>query len=341
LERTHGYGGIDRFRLIAATLIVGIHTYPLVSISDVVNFYVIHVLARVAVPFFLMVTGYFLLPRYLFRRERDIKPLVNFIKKTGLIYALATLLYLPISIYAGHYAGVNLFTAIARNIVFDGTFYHLWYLPASIIGVLILYVLGRKFSFHVILVIVGALYIIGLFGDNYFGVISGVPFLREIYYFGFNIFSFTRNGLFYAPIFLVMGAIFARSGNRIKSGESIIGLVISLSMLVLEGHLLRNSGLSRHSSMYFALLPSMFFLFNILLTIEGKSVALLRGVSMWIFILHPLFIIVVRGMARVLRLTHLLVENSVINFITVYIISVVASVFCAVMLSRYKGRSFV
>jgi len=347
----HEYGSIDRFRIIAALMIVGIHTYPLASVSEAANFYIVHVLGRVAVPFFLMVTGYFLLPRYIIKKECDTGPLIKFIKKTGLIYALATLLYLPISIYAGHYSGGNLFAVIIRNIVFDGTFYHLWYLPASIIGVLIVYALGRRFSLRVIFITAAILYIVGLLGDNYFGVIYGIPLVRNIYDIGFNVFSFTRNGLFYAPVFLVMGAAMAMARSHVRAGISIVGLAVSLSLMMFEGYILQRSGYSRHSSMYIALLPSMFFLFNLLLIRDvrishppaqrGKASVLLRNVSMWVFILHPLFIIVVRGLARGFGLTHLLVGNSVVHFIVVCVLSVAASVFCTVLHSRYKGRAYV
>jgi len=288
-----------------------------------------------------MVTGYFLLPRYLIRKSGDIKPLIGFIKKTGLVYALATLLYLPISIYAGHYSEGNVFAVIVRNIVFDGTFYHLWFLPASIIGVLILYALGRRFSFRVIIVLAVVLYIVGLFGDNYYGVISGVTLIGRIYDAGFNVFSFTRNGLFYAPVFLVMGAAVANMGSRIKPRVCVVGFVISVALMLLEGFLLRHSGLPRHSSMYIALLPCMFFLFNLLLAQKGSSSVLLRKMSMWMFILHPLFIIVVRGAARVTGLTHWFVDNSIGHFIAVSVLSVAASFFCTVILSRDKKRDYV
>lgn len=333
------YGGIDRFRIIAALFIVGIHTYPLASINGVANFYLIHVLGRVAVPFFLMVTGYFLLPRYLVENEDDIQPLVKFIKKTGIIYVLATLLYLPISIYAGYYSGGDLFVTILRNIIFDGTFYHLWYLPASIIGVLMVFALRRVFSLPMTFGITVLLYIVGLFGDNYFGVISGIPLIRNVYDIGFEFFSFTRNGLFYAPVFLCMGGM-AKSKKLGKISVNSVGLVVSLSLMVFEGYMLQRNYFSRHSSMYIALLPCMFFLFNLLLIQRARGSVLLRNVSMWVFILHPLFIIVVRGLARGVGLTHLLVENSVVHFFAVCVLSVGGSVFCAVVYARYKGRIY-
>jgi len=328
------YGGIDRFRIIAALIIVGIHTYPLASVSEAVNFYVVHVLGRVAVPFFLMVTGYFLLPRYVVRNACDTEPLMGFVKKTVVIYLLATLLYLPISIYAGHYSGGGLFAVIVRNIVFDGTFYHLWYLPASIIGVLIVF--AFRASLRRAFVVAVLLYIAGLFGDNYFGVIYGVPLIRNAYEIRFRIFSFTRNGIFYAPIFLVMGAAMAKRENRVRGWACVTGLVVSLVVMMLEGYMIRHCGFSRHSSMYIALVPVMFFLFNLLLSGRGKTSVLLRGISMWVFILHPLFIIAVRGFARGVGLTYLLVENSLVHFMAVCVLSVAASVLCVELHLRYK-----
>ena len=55
------YGGLDLFRLAAALLVVAIHTSPLTSINGEADFFFTRVLARIAVPFFLMVTGHFML----------------------------------------------------------------------------------------------------------------------------------------------------------------------------------------------------------------------------------------------------------------------------------------
>ena len=51
---------LDRFRLAAAVLVVCNHTSPLLGVWDGGNFFLTRVLARVAVPFFLMVSGCFL-----------------------------------------------------------------------------------------------------------------------------------------------------------------------------------------------------------------------------------------------------------------------------------------
>ncbi len=51
---------LDWSRLAAAVLVIAIHTSPLAQLSAAGDFWLTRVLARVAVPFFLMVTGHFL-----------------------------------------------------------------------------------------------------------------------------------------------------------------------------------------------------------------------------------------------------------------------------------------
>ena len=118
-------GGIDFFKFIAALVVVAIHTSPLSSFSVDADFILTRVLARIAVPFFLMVTGYFLLPQYLFEKSMDRRPLQHFLKKTVLLYGIAIIIYLPINFYAGQFE-VTSIRDFLRILFFDGTFYHLW-----------------------------------------------------------------------------------------------------------------------------------------------------------------------------------------------------------------------
>jgi len=328
--------GIDRFRQIAALLIVGIHTYPLSSINENLNFFVCNVISRVAVPFFLMVTGYFLLPQYFLKEKRSTKPLINFLKKTILFYAIATVIYLPLSIYAGYYSDGSIAAAVVRNVVFDGTFYHLWYLPASIVGVLLVYSLSRRFSLRTVLGISAVLYLFGLLGDSYYGLTANIPILNSVYRACFSVFSYTRNGFFYAPVFLALGAMIANMKRRLDARVCLLGFAVSMLVMLAEGSVLHFGGIQRHDSMYAALLPCMFFLFQLLLSSTGKTRPILRDVTMWVYILHPLFIVAVRGAAKATSLTRLLVDNSVIHYITVCLLSVTTSLLIAKLQHRKK-----
>ena len=117
---------LDLFRLAAVVLVVANHTSPLVSVSPLWDFWFTRVLARVAVPFFLMVSGYFL-AKDQWRRTGV------FLKKTCLLYGAAVLLYLPLNWYNGGYGPAEW----VKKLLLDGTFYHLWYFPGVILGVLV------------------------------------------------------------------------------------------------------------------------------------------------------------------------------------------------------------
>lgn len=341
MDTGKNYGGLDIFRMVAAFLVVAIHTSPLMSFSEAADFFFTRELARLAVPFFFMVTGYFVLSDRLWGEEKDDRPVLDYLKKTGILYGIAIILYLPIGIYAGHYKGLTPFRVV-RMLLFDGTFYHLWYFPALILGILLLWLLARLGGIQVSLAVSAALYVVGLFGDSYFGLAVNIPGISKVYEMGFRLFSYTRNGLFFAPLFLAMGAWVKRSGKKGKPICNAVGFGVSFCLMAVEGFVLRYFDLQRHDSMYFLLPACMFFLYRLLLNWNRKSVRAFRTISTWIYILHPAMIVVVRGVAKALpgKAAELLVENSLIHYAAVCAGSFVAALLAAVALARFRKADF-
>ena len=320
MTETKSTGSLDYFKVIAALLVVAIHTSPLTSFNAEADFVFTRILARTAVPFFLMVTGYFLLPHYIFGKSMDHRPLLRFIRKTLILYAIAIFVYLPVNLYAGHFDKKGA-ADIVRMLLFDGTFYHLWYLPASVTGVLLLWMLGKKMNTKVLTGICLALYGIGLAGDSYYGFMIRIPGVQHLYDSMFHIFSYTRNGFFYVPVFLIMGAWFCHVPQNKKRIWNMGGFLISLLLMVCEGMLLHNSGAQRHDSMYLSLLPCMFFLFSVALSTARQPAPILRRISTWTYLLHPLMIVLVRGIAKSAHCQTILVDNSLIHYISVCLLS--------------------
>ena len=155
MKKTKEYGGIDYFRIIAALLIVAIHTSPLASISNIADFILTRVIARVAVPFFFMTSGFFLFSNGSAKEEK----IKRFLKKTSVIYLVTIVLYIPINFYAGYFYKKNLLFNIIKDIIFDGTIYHLWYLPAAILGVALVSLLIKYMSLNRAFIISCILYI--------------------------------------------------------------------------------------------------------------------------------------------------------------------------------------
>lgn len=333
------FGGLDAFKLIAALLVICIHTSPLTTLSVNADFFLTRIVARIAVPFFLMVSGFFVLPPYLFERSRDSHPLIRFLEKAALLYALAIVIYLPVNFYAGQFKGLDAAVLICM-ILFDGTFYHLWYLPAVILGIMIVFLLSRKLPFQLVMSVSLLLYGIGLMGDSYFGAISGVPVLSTAYDAMFHIFSYTRNGLFYAPVFLTMGAWLGHSPRICSVKMSAAGFALFMALMTVEGFFLHHLVWQRHDSMYLALLPCMYFLYQLVMAWDQKSQLSFRMISTWIYLIHPLFIVVVRGAAKVTGLVGVLVQNSLIHYLAVSALSVLFAVLVAKLPVFKKKKTF-
>ena len=119
---------------------------------------------------------------------------MRFVKRTASIYGAAILLYIPINIYNGYFRMENLLPNVIKDIVFDGTLYHLWYLPASILGALIAWYLVKRFDYKRAFIITAMLYVIGLLGDSYYGITEQSVLLKNIYDMLFQISDYTRNG---------------------------------------------------------------------------------------------------------------------------------------------------
>ncbi len=222
--------------------------------------------------------------------------------------------------------GLTLGKAV-QMLVFEGTFYHLWYFPACMLGILLVTLLGRFLGLRGTLLVSGALYVIGLLGDSYYGVAQRIPALSGVYDVIFQISPYTRNGLFFAPLFLALGCLMG--GGRQKACRDHLWLwscfVLSFVLMSKEGFLLRRLGFQRHDSMYVFLVPVMIFLYKILLSIRGRSVKRLRSISTWIYIVHPAMIVAVRGAARIVHMTELLVDNSLIHYAAVTVLSIAAA----------------
>ena len=331
------YANIDRFRVIAAFLVVTIHTSPLANFSETADFILTRILARVAVPFFFMASGFFLFSQMEGGKPRPGK-LAAFTKKATLLYLIATLLYLPINLYAGTWQKWQYLPSLLKDIFFNGTFYHLWYLPAAIIGACIVWFLKNRMKTRQALLVCVILYVLGLLGDSYYGVTEQVPVLNTIYQTLFTVFDYTRNGLFFAPVFFMLGAVIRERQKPLPLGVCLSGLGASCVLMLAEGLLLHHLALQRHDSMYLILIPCMFFLFQSLLYGEGKSLRILRDLSMLIYLVHPAMIVAVRGLAKIAGLQALFIDNSLVHFLAVALFSTAVSLVLAMLLEILRKR---
>ena len=312
---------LDIARLIASFFIVAIHVYPFNSFNENLDFIITRVLFRIAVPLFLMITGFFVLPKIL----KDQKVLWDYTKKIFLLYAFCILLYLPIQIYNGFLSHFDLFSFL-KSIFFTGTFYHLWYFPALILGLWFLVFLIRFVSERFLFLLLFFFYFIGLFGDSYYGIVSNISVIRSFYAFVFLLTDYTRNGIFYVPIFLYLGYFFHLHKSKLSLHYQVFWFLLFWIFMGIEGFLLVQASISRHTSMYFFLIPTCYFLFSSFQNVTQKSYPFLRELSTNIYIWHPIAIIGVRLFSK-LSLFRSLVHHSFLFYLMVVIVTLLIAIF--------------
>mgnify|MGYP001208069651 CR=1 FL=1 len=273
---------IDIARLIMAVFVVGIHCTLTASYAasgsqpfDALN----ASLFRMAVPFFLVCTGYFVMKKTIESNDRS-----GFLRsalKHAILYLLWTAIYLPIIIYQQYVqAGVS-FGAFSLSFVqrffFSGSIELLWYLSGSALGLVLSWlVLKLKFPLWLRLLLGVAFFAIGTFGDAYFGVLT--PSISSIYQGYFKIFLTTLNGLFFSFLFLQLGGAIVSLKAQHPEAFSRKGLIISLSvnilslvLLFVEGYLLTTYSAPRDTNFLWATVIVAPSLLYFLLTLPVKE----------------------------------------------------------------------
>lgn len=293
------YPIIDIAKFISAILVVAIHTAPFSDISDTANLVYVQILGRMAVPFFFVASGFLLFRHFDLRKDLydrgNLRYLVNYIKRIMKIYLIWSLIYLPLTIYGWMKADFSLmyFIRILRDFLFVGSYYHLWFLPALMLGACLVYFLIFRFGIKKTCITVFSIYIVGMFMNLYAPAILEVPFLAKLMDIYNMIFYTSRNGLFFGGIYIFLGAAITYADVRLNKKQSLTAFLISFPLLIIEVILIEVNGFMYPlASMYLMLAPTVFFLFQYLLTIPVKErniYKILRRLSLLMYVSHVVF----------------------------------------------------
>lgn len=300
MERKNYYA-LDVAKLICALLVICIHTGPLLDVNIDANFVLVQVLARLAVPLFFVISGFLFFQKIDLQREwndyENMKALKHYVWRLCKVYFIWTILYLPfVYILMMKGDGITFVSIIRflRDVVFNGSYYHLWFLPALIFASVLAYFLVFKLRIKGLLALGGALYILGMIGNIYPFLYEQIPLINKLWKGYVRIFSTTRNGLFFGLVYVSIGAYFANKKWYPSRSYACWGFVISFILYVVECCLIRYFGFMEDLvSMYFMLLPCVSFLFLCLIQITlapHKIYRTMRAMSLLVYVSHIIFI---------------------------------------------------
>ncbi|MBZ0324189.1 membrane-bound serine racemase VanT [Enterococcus casseliflavus] len=306
--------GIEQFRVLLAMMVVAIHCLPLHRLWPDGDILITLTLFRIAVPFFFMISGYYVFSDLATQNSYPARQRVwHFIKKQLQVYLIATLLFLPLAWYSGM-LGLNMpLGTFIQTLLVNGILYHLWYFPAIITGSLLVMGLLTRLSFKQVFFIAVGLYVVGLGGDSWSGLAAQTP-ITPFYSLIFQLLAGTRNGIFFAPLFLLLGVLARRFAKKPASPHRYSYLMISLICLLLESYLLHHFTTPKHDSMYVFLPFVLLCLFPIIQQWQAPIIWKQAGrLSLWLYLLHPYTIAVTHFLSQKLPL----LQNNLINYIVV------------------------
>lgn len=297
LAKLRQYPAVDIAKYIGAMLVVAIHTFPFEDISPSFNLFFIATVCRLAVPFFFVCSSFFLFRKIHHTKNQATegkKLVMAWLKRIGILYLVWTVIYLPYTIWNYSEAGFSFMSLLGwiRDFFLNGSYYHLWFLPALMLGMVVVWSLYRQKGMVYALEVSLVLYLAGYLINVYAPIWESLPGVYVVYGFFCKTLVTARDGIFFAPIFICIGAAAAKL-RRPNLKSCALGFAISFICLILEVTLYSALGvLTDKSCMFLSLIPSLYFLMNMLLQIRIPNQPMyttMRRESTLIYVSHILF----------------------------------------------------
>jgi len=310
---------VDLIKYLCAIVIIIVHCERVID-NPLFHHLLKNVLGRITVPFFMVTTGYFIKQKLSQNPNYAKKYLVTLTKT----YLLWCAIYLPFGLeYIHNNMNIPVYlypVVLVLGVVYIGTYYHLWYIPAIIFAVILSLFLLKKMRYRNVLILSTILYIIGSV-ETYSGYLSETIFAKWFYTYQ-TYFMTTRNGLFYALTFVLIGYVIYDYNEKLKKIKHIgFVTIISAILLILEGVIIfLNQGFDKNFLLM--LIPFMLFFTYWALNTNpvDKDSTMYRNLSKYYFFLHPIPIFFVNMNLETLR-KFLPIHDGWIRFIIAMIVT--------------------
>lgn len=302
---------LDCLKVILAVFVVALHSSILHDISPEISFLLVNGIFRIAVPVFLIITGYYFL-------------FVNDLRKW--LLRIITLYFVWMVIYSFFYLELKFsYISLAKNIFFIiFGYHHLWYLAGTILGGILLFY-SRQLNSKIQFILASSLFLMGValqyLGNFHFlpGRFDGILNFYPVY----------RNFLTVCFPFLMIGFLIHKLELNKKLKKYIIPLMcFSLVILYVEAYInyyfiSKSDPLDLMFSLF--LICPLIFIFFLNKNISGKN----RNLAIFstaLYLIHPLF-------QNILKYYSL---NSIQSFILTVVLSTLASILLILIHKKFK-----
>ncbi len=328
---------IDLSKFIFSICVVCIHTRLFSGISRALDFWFVDMFCRMAVPFFVVCTGYYLSTRLVFDNNIDRLELsknnVQMFLTTSLrflfMYISWSIIYLIIRVYTCYLNGslsYSTYHRLVNDFISGSSYFHLWYPYCVAIGLLFCYLLLRMVSRNLLPLVSIALWLIGIFLYVYWILFFDNNSVYNHYLLSLMICLVRDNGIGCSLVqvcpLLLMGIIISRIGIRLPYYCYLFGTCFFFVLLSIEIWFLMRNGAEDFSFIFFTF-PLIYCIFKVVL---GSRIILpfnskfLAESSKVIYFIHPAYIFLLKSLG---------ISDPLLLFIVVVFLSIISGMLYA------------
>lgn len=285
---------VDFLKFILSLMIVPIHADLFIDVSRPLFLCFTLGLVRVGVPFFFIVSGYYLKERV--DQRKSIKNSIIRYLKLWLLFILLDLVITGRFFYPNF---PNTF-AFLHKALFTGLSDAYWFMPVLIVSQLILVPVFRKDHIPTAISVGLVMYLFAMTHDSYSFLFEGT-WLHRLSALHTSIFIFPQGGLVESIFFLSIGGWIHQNRERIVAAQKnalkrlIFGIVLFSLLLMLEAYLTQSRG-AYDGNCYLSLIPLPTLLFILALVHDpiNFDTREFGAVSLYIYLIHPIAVSVMR-----------------------------------------------
>lgn len=287
MQTKRNYELLDIFKFIFCIMIIAIHTNLLYDFSEDTNWYITHLVLRLAVPFFFIVSG-FLYGTKILQKNANISLITKKYFKRLLIPLIFWLImgFIP-EVIKRDCNVIQTIKELYKNILFY-PYGALWYIYSLLIAIPILSLFYKKGKYLLPIIIGFFLYIFALLGNSYYFVSCKIPIVQKTVDTYVEHFLCTRNGIFVGILFVSLGVYLAKiKDKKISMKKLIPSTIFFYILLIIEVIIVKGRNVLDDHSLFISL-PFFTVLFVLILIklSRNKEHKILRNMSTGMYFMH-------------------------------------------------------
>ena len=330
------YGALDLAKFIAAILIIVLHTAPFSSYSEVLSYGLRGIVTVIAVPFFFITSGFLFCTKLnLLPQEEKPRYFKAYIKRLAIMYLLWSAVYFVFVAISWVQNGVTVIDVLQyiKRFFFEGSYSTIWFLPALITAVAVVYLLLKRFSYMQIFCMAFPFYLIACLGSSYYGLSEKLPIVSNFFNLYYAFFDTVKNGLLFGFVYVALGGVFSEKQIERKPIKYLVLAGVFMCLMAVETVAQTYLNWSvRGVDTKLMLLPASVFIFLFVMSLNMKSgpaFVWMRKLSLLLFLSQRIFL----TLFDYFLYDTVFVKNSMVYFISILGLTLIFSV-CFIKLSE-------